>query len=291
MQIPGFSEFKAHLPDFTDRQAKLVVARLGIVSIVSLSIAFLLDNLMRLLYLIDPSNIFMILEPLIPIILPMILILGGILLAQIGFFRKNRLIEKYNVRAYQKVVKYIFTGIPMVFGGIFYAYIPHALSFFGMHPINSLTTQLSTSLFYLFFGVSWEMFPRIIIGLVILLLMIGTMARSVRDFGIDNAGLVYVYYPEDARVIQNDIYSIVRHPMYMALIFISVGGFIFQFTIYSIIHVFITIVFFSYHIFIVEERELNRRLGDSYKEYKAKVPAILIKPKNWLRFFKFIIGR
>jgi len=290
MPLPGFSEFKAHLPDFTDRQAKLVVARLGIVTIVSLTIAFLLDNIMRLLYLIDPLDIYVLIEPLIPIILPIILILGGILMAQIGFFRKNKLIRKYNVRAYQKVVKYIFTGIPMVFGGIFYAYIPHALSFFGVLPINPLTTQLSTSLFFLSSGVSWEVIPRIIFGLIILLLMIGTMARSVRDFGIDNAGLVYVYYPEDARVIQNDIYSIVRHPMYMALIFISLGGFIFQFTIYSIIHAFITILFFSYHVFIVEERELIKRLGNSYKDYKKEVPAIFIRLRNWPRFFKFVFG-
>ena len=288
MQIPGFSEFKAHLPDFSDRQAKLVVARLGIVSIVSLIIAFLLDNLMRLLYLIAPLEIFVLLEPLIPIILPFILILGGILMAQIGFFRKNRLIEKYNVRAYQKVVKYIFTGIPMVFGGVFYAYIPHALSFFGILPINPLTTQLSTSLFFISFKVSLYFIPRIIVGLIILILMIGTMARSVRDFGIDNAGLVYIYYPEDARVIQNEIYSIVRHPMYMALIFISLGGFIFQFTIYSILHVLMTFLFFSYHIFIVEERELIKRFGDSYKKYKRKVPAIFVKPRNWPKFFKFV---
>jgi protein-S-isoprenylcysteine O-methyltransferase Ste14 len=290
MTLPGFSEFKAHLPDFSDRQAKLVVARLGIVSIVSLTIAFFIDNLMRLLYLIEPLDIFIMLEPLIPIFIPTILILGGILMAQTGFFRKDRLVRKYNVRAYQKVVKYIFTGIPMVFGGIFYAYIPHTISFFGLLPINPLTTQLSTPLLFLYFGVSWEVIPRIIFGLIILLLMIGTMARSVRDFGIDNAGLVYVYYSEDARVIQNDIYSIVRHPMYMALIFISLGGFIFQFTIYSIIHVFITILFFSYHIFIVEERELIRRLGDAYKDYKKEVPAILIKLRNWPRFFKFLFG-
>ena len=291
MQIPGFSEFKAHLPDFSVRQAKLVVARLGIVTIASLIIAFMLDNSMRLLYLIIPLDNFLLFEPLIPIILPFILIFGGIFIAQIGFFRKNRLVEKYSVQAYQKGVKYIFTGIPMVFGGIFYAYIPHAISFFGILPINPLTTQLSTSIFFLFFKVSWDVIPRIIVGLIILILMIGTMARSVRDFGIDNAGLVYIYYPEDARVIQNDIYSIVRHPMYMALIFISLGGFIFQFTIYSIIHVLMTFLFFSYHIFIIEEKELIKRFGDSYSEYKTQVPAIFIKPRNWPRFFTFVFRK
>ena len=89
MPLPGFSEFKTHLPDFSDKQAKLVVARLAIVSIVSLAIAFLLDNLMRLLHFISPLDIFVSLEPLIPIIIPMILILGGILMAQTGFFRKD----------------------------------------------------------------------------------------------------------------------------------------------------------------------------------------------------------
>lgn len=295
MPISGFSEFKAHLPDFSDKQAKLIVARLPLGTIISLLISILLDYSMRCLYFLIPLTIFSIIEPWIPIIIPIIFVLGGIRTAQLGFLRKDRLIQEYKNKAYQKIAKKVFTGISMVFGGLFYAYIPHNgflfLNALGLTPINPITIQLSTSLIDSWTGISWDIYPRTIIGLTILILMIGTAFRAVKDFGVDNAGLVYVYFPEDSRIVQNDIYSIVRHPMYMATVMLSVGGFIFQFSIYSVIHLIITSLGFAYHIVYVEEKELIERLGDSYKMYKKKVPALLIKPKNWGLYFKFLIGK
>ena len=45
------------------------------------------------------------------------------------------------------------------------------------------------------------------------------------------------------------------------------------------------------HIRLVEEKELIIRFGDSYREYQKQVPAILIKPKDIVRFMIFLIGR
>jgi len=295
MPISGFSEFKSHLPDYSDKQAKLVVARLPIFALLSLLLSIGIDYSMRIIYLFNPNETLILIEPWFPIIIPLIFIGGGIRTAQLGFLRKNRLIREDKTRAYQKVVKKVFRGIGMVFGGLFYAYIPHygflGLDSGGFFPINPITTRLSLSLIAQWTGISWDFYPRFIIGFVILGLMIGTAVRAVKDFGIDNAGLVYVYYPEEAKVVQSDIYSIVRHPMYMAAIMISIGGFCFQFSIYSIIHLIITLLGFTYHILCVEEKELIERFGDSYKTYTKRVPAILIKPENWGRYFKFLIGK
>lgn len=283
MPISGFAGFKSHLPDLTDKQAKLIIARLPSISLISLLLAFFLDNSMRFFYQIFPNEIFILIEPWIPIIVPIILIVGGIRTAQVGFFKKDRLIQEYQTRAYQKIAKVIFTGIALVFGGIFYAYVPHGIS-----ALNPITTLFSSSFLDLF-GFSCDIYVRSILGLTFLVLMIGTAVRAVKDFGIDNAGLVYVYFPEEARVVHSEIYSVVRHPMYMALVMLSFGGFCFQLSIYSIIHLVITSLGFTYHIYI-EEKELINRLGDSYKSYRKRVPAILIKPKNWIQFFKFLFG-
>jgi len=48
---------------------------------------------------------------------------------------------------------------------------------------------------------------------------------------------------------------------------------------------------FTLRIIFVEEKELIERFGDSYKKYQKNTPAILIRSRNWVRFFKFIIGK
>ena len=62
MPISGFSGFKSHLPDLTDKQAKLIIARLPSISLISLLLAFFLDNSMRLFYQIFPNEIFILIE-------------------------------------------------------------------------------------------------------------------------------------------------------------------------------------------------------------------------------------
>ncbi|MHA1498982.1 MAG: hypothetical protein ACTSRT_15740, partial [Promethearchaeota archaeon] len=45
------------------------------------------------------------------------------------------------------------------------------------------------------------------------------------------------------------------------------------------------------HIHYVEEKELIKRFGDSYKEYRKNVHAILIRLRDIGRFIKFLIGK
>ena len=45
------------------------------------------------------------------------------------------------------------------------------------------------------------------------------------------------------------------------------------------------------HIRLVEEKELIKRFGDSYRDYQKNTPAIYIKPKDIGRFMKFLIGK
>jgi len=45
------------------------------------------------------------------------------------------------------------------------------------------------------------------------------LARAISVFGIDYMAVVYLYFPEESEVIENETYSVLRHPTYAGLIF------------------------------------------------------------------------
>ncbi|MHA1674621.1 MAG: methyltransferase family protein [Promethearchaeota archaeon] len=294
MKMPGFDGLKVHLPDYNEKQVKLLVARLPGIMMLVFIFSFFLDFSCRLIYQLIELPWLISIEPIVPIINSILFVFGGSQIAQIGFRRKQKLMKKDRERAYQKVAKPVFNGIGMAFGGLLYALLPHSSLPFGITtnnpPINDLTAKFSESLLITWLGFSWEIYFRFIIGIIILAIALGTAMRALKEFGVDNATLVYVYYPESSKIVNNDIYSIVRHPMYMGVILISLSGVFLHFSIYSYIHFLITVIAFAYHIFIMEEKELIERFGDSYQEYQKEVPALIIRPKNWGKLVKFIFG-
>ena len=44
------------------------------------------------------------------------------------------------------------------------------------------------------------------------------------------------------------------------------------------------------HIHFVEEKNLMDRFGDSYREYRNKIPVFFVHSKIWSLFFKNLIG-
>ena len=115
--------------------------------------------------------------------------------------------------------------------------------------------------------------------------------KTLKVFGIDNMALVYVYYPEESNLQNHEIYSILRHPTYHGLMLISIGSIFLRFSIYSIIYFIIFIVGINIHLKFVEERELIKRFGDSYLNYKKTVPAFLVKVRDLKKYYHFIISR
>ncbi|MHA1794735.1 MAG: methyltransferase family protein [Promethearchaeota archaeon] len=128
---------------------------------------------------------------------------------------------------------------------------------------------------------------RIIAWLSLLICGIMIIIKALLVFGIDYMAVVYLYFPEESEVQENEIYSVIRHPTYAGLIYISFSGFFFSFTIYSLVAFLLTVGFFSFHIHFIEERELIQRFGKNYKEYMNKTSAFFPKPKNSLKLLKF----
>ena len=102
---------------------------------------------------------------------------------------------------------------------------------------------------------------------------------SVLTFGIDYMTVVYLYFPEESEVQEHEIYSIVRHPVYMGALILGGAAVFFRCSVYSILFCLIVYLIFKVHI-RTEEGELIERFGDGYAEYRKKVPALYVHPRN-----------
>ena len=276
MDIPGIDGFIRHMPDYEETQVKRIVLRLPLFAVIFFLIQFLLVNAV--------SIIIIPVEPYIPIILDLVFIFMGTLVAQVGFRAKSRLLNEDPERDYQRVVKPVLGGISMVFSAMMRSYIPM------LFPASPLAVKLSSPMLSNELGTPFIVF-RLILGAAFLIIGARTAYRAVMTFGIDTASLVYVYYPDEAEVVDHEIYSVIRHPMYLAVYLVAFGGLLFRFSPYAIITFTITALSFYRHIFLVEERELIERFGDLYVDYSNKVPALIARPKDWGEYFKFLIDR
>jgi len=114
-------------------------------------------------------------------------------------------------------------------------------------------------------------------------------ARAIQVFGVDYMAVVYLYFPEESQIQDNEIYSVLRHPAYASLLIIALGGTFHTFTLLSFL-AFLTFILGCYvHIYFVEEKELIQRFGDSYKSYQEEVPAFFIRPKDINIFLRFLL--
>ncbi len=83
-------------------------------------------------------------------------------------------------------------------------------------PVNDLTIQFSRSLLP-FLGVTPELDIgiRLVLSGIVFLVGLLVVRSSILTFGIDYMTVVYLYFPEESEVKNHEIYSVVRHPVYM----------------------------------------------------------------------------
>jgi len=122
----------------------------------------------------------------------------------------------------------------------------------------------------------------ILIGLIILV-------RAIFTFGFDNLALLYIYYPDEGRMVNSAIYAILRHPTYAAVIrfglgmaFLNSNWFAFAFALFMPLGM-------TVWLQVVEEKELIERFGASYANYRKCVPAFWPRPSDFGKFWKFMI--
>jgi protein-S-isoprenylcysteine O-methyltransferase Ste14 len=227
---------------------------------------------------------------LIPISVIIVTEAISILLVYQMWLWRVRLKTKFGKISYQKIVFVGFAGIIGKINLAFNNLIPIQIlkpSVWENPPLSMFSLPISLTL-----GWNWELVSiiRWVIGGIIAVIGIMTIIRSVLTFGFDYMAVVYLYFPEESEHQNHEIYSILRHPTYAALIYISMAGFIIQFSILSLIYFIIYCIGFYIHINYIEEPELITRFGEEYNSYKKSVPAIFVRPENILKFFKFVFG-
>ncbi|MBD3195413.1 MAG: hypothetical protein GF317_10180, partial [Candidatus Lokiarchaeota archaeon] len=236
------------------------------------------------------NGMFVALEPLLPIFSSFMFQGMGIFLISRVWVKKDYYLEKYGEKAYQKSILYILTGIPMFVSSMLHGFIPFNSPWFPS-PNNPLTIVLGTPILdYIFAQILFLDFLRLLFGVAILILGLATAIRSLFIFGFDYMALIYLYYPEKSRVVNNKIYSVIRHPAYHGLILVSISSILFRFSIYSILICLLFIIGMNFHIKFIEEKELIDRFEESYREYMKTTPALFFHPKHLKDYFVFLMG-
>ncbi|HUX98992.1 MAG TPA: methyltransferase [Candidatus Deferrimicrobium sp.] len=217
-------------------------------------------------------------------------VVGLVLVYQMWYWR-DRLKQKYQQTSYQRIFFVGFAGILcMICLGIFniipLLFIQPYLS--SVPSVAVFVQQISQ-----FWFTATHIFDliRVIIGITVCAIGFGTMFRSMFTFGFDYMTVVYLYFPEESAIQNNKIYSVLRHPTYAALIYVSFAGILIQFSLYSIIFFVLYLIGFEIHIHKVEDKELIQRFGESFENYRKQVPAILVPPRHWKTFLKFLVGK
>jgi len=231
--------------------------------------------------------ILFILEPVIPLLGSLTIVAIASWLLSKLWSKRDEMKSKFGDRSYQMMIPSGMIGVALVIPTALHVYTsvrslpPNA-------PVNELTINFSKSLLS-FLGVATELDVgiRVVLSGIFLILALLVVRSSVLTFGVDYMTVVYLYFPEESELQEHEIYSIIRHPTYMAAILIGFAGLLFRFSVYSIL-----LFAIFYLIFILqirrEEKELIERFGDGYREYMESVPALHVRPGDLKKFVRFL---
>jgi len=286
--IKGFDKFRKKLPILSGKKIAIIPLYIICISTIAFLIYTTFDTLPELLMSSGASMILLSFFPFFGVLL--VEITGLFLVWQMWLWR-SRLKKKYGPTSYQRIVFSGFAGIIMVITLAFNQYIPYysyAPAFWASSPLQILATPLEN-----FFGGAGLILFYVKEILAVILLILGLMmcARAVQVFGVDYMAVVYLYFPEESHIQENEIYSVLRHPAYSSLLIIALGGTFHTFTALSLLAFLTFLLGFYVHIYFVEEKELIQRFGDSYKSYQKKIPAFFIRPKDINIFLRFLFMR
>ncbi|MFH1183897.1 MAG: isoprenylcysteine carboxylmethyltransferase family protein [Chloroflexota bacterium] len=195
-----------------------------------------------------------------------VLALGFLILARF-FSQKARYQARFGDQAYARAVSaFVIPGLGIVFASIAHlAYMPGPqIPDLWWRPILTGTGWLS------------------------LVLGAALWWRAVSALGPDTLAMLYVYHPEERRIVDTGIYSLLRHPVYAAALRVSAGLALIRANWYALLVALIVPLFFHGWIRLVEEAELIRQFP-AYVEYRRRVPAFAPRLLDLGKFWKFLL--
>ncbi len=151
---------------------------------------------------------------------------------------------------------------------ITYGELPHThlyhligvISFFTVWILDSFIFEYST---FLQEDIDW--FIRFPIGMAIMIVgfIISGLAHEVK------------FHKKVSGVIDNGVYGVSRHPMYLGFIMAYIGAIISTLSLISFIP-WVYIIIINHIMANFEEKKLLEEFGDDYREYQSKVPKWLL---------------
>lgn len=91
---------------------------------------------------------------------------------------------------------------------------------------------------------------------------------------IKSHGVLFGKEKKETSLIQEGVFSMVRHPMYFGSILLFLSFVVLSYSVLSFL-VWLVICFFYYFISKYEEQLLIMQFGDAYREYRKKVPMFI----------------
>lgn len=285
--LKGLDVFIRKVPALSGK--RIILLPLYAFSIMFLSVAVMMGfDALPMMFGFKVSSVLLSFMPLAGELL--VCLLGFVLAGQM-WFRREAQKARYGQLSYQSIFLVGFAGISCVLSlalNMFVHYWWFSQPFWMMSPLKFLVLPLESYFPHIRLGIA--LFRM---GLAVLFTVTGFIMfiRSLFTFGFDYMGVLYLYYPEESRVQDHAIYSVLRHPAYTGALLIGLGGLFYIFTLYSVIFYAVFLAAFWIHIRFVEEKELVARFGRSYIEYRKQVPALFVKPSKLLPFFAFLAGK
>lgn len=252
MKFIGMDILSKHVPELnsTGGRARIALYALGLLALVTA-------------YFIVTDHI-----PTWSIDSQIIIISLGFLVLSLFFSRKQVYKEKYKELAYRNAyAHYAMPGLALIIGAI-----GHSSYMNGPAIPQGWWTMF-------FFGLGWFM---VCIGALLAI-------RSIFVFGADNLALLYVYHPEEGRIMDTGIYGILRHPICASALRLFVGLAFLNSNANSILFTpFVPLALIGW-IHLVEEKELIERFGQSYLDYRKRVPAFWPKFRDLGKYYYFLL--
>jgi protein-S-isoprenylcysteine O-methyltransferase Ste14 len=252
MDFKGMEQIRKHVPDLNSAGGRL---RVGL---------YVLGwFLLITIYFVTTDRI-----PTWSIDSQIIIIALGFVVLSFFFSRKKAYQEKYKELAYRNAfAHYGFPGLALIMSAVAHtAYmngpsIPHG----------------------------WWTSVFIALGWLMLLVGAGLWIRGILAFGMDNLALLYVYFPKEGQIVDSNIYSVLRHPVYAGVLRVIIGLALLNGNANSMAFILFAPLGLTGWIRLVEEKELLERFGASYADYRKRVPAFWPRWRDLGKFFHFLL--
>ncbi|MFX1441757.1 MAG: hypothetical protein ACFFFD_16070, partial [Promethearchaeota archaeon] len=191
MHLKGMEKVREKLPGYSGKRlALLPLLALG-TALLTLAFLISLDILPRLLVQLP---FLALLEPLLPICGMTLCLAIALRLIWGVWWKRSELKAEFGELAYQRIIPRGISGIGMVFGSVFHAFMSVRSLPLGP-PMNEITVLFSQSLLHLV-GIPVEIdIPlRVILAGFFLLLALMTVQRAFLTFGVDYMIVIYLYF-------------------------------------------------------------------------------------------------